>query len=718
MDLSGPVLRRPAFNPALLILIAAAALGTLWLIIKQQDLPVISSFYLVITQLYLGYFLLANNPRSPINVSFGCFSFSLAIWNLFSILVIHVPPAAPLFWADWYIFIPAALMIYFLFYFTMVFPKRQEFFRPWAQALSVLPALLLIGLVLAAPESIISKMVIAKGVRSPVFGPGYDLFGIYGLGYILIGAVSLWHSYRRAKGSERAQMFYFLIGALFSVTGFMLTNLIIPWTLTSALEWMGAWFSLCFIAFTAYAITKHQLMDISVVISRTVAELMAIFLHGALYLLLVGLYRAVTGAVIEPLFLIFTVLYGVIVGQTHQPIRLFLQTTSEKLFLRGKYDYYTALSAASSRVVEKLSLPDILRVLYETFGDVMEISRPRIMLPEAFAEPEKESGGYVVFDRQGSRSRAESERIGLEDPLVPQLIARRAPLLDPHHPEHALIVPCLLEERLIALFVFGPKLSEDPYTEEDLRLLQALSSQAAVALDHTHSYAKIKADLEEAERHLERSQRLASLGTLTAGVTHEIRNPLTVIRGETERLANEARDLAYLQQFRSLILKHIDRIAGIVERMLGLAKEKPRHEIPVDLNELIGATVPLFTAEQVAIGTELGNIPLVPGDPTALQEVIVNLIQNAIEAMPGGGQLKLRTLAEDHRVILEVSDTGKGIPEEIREKIFDPFYSTRHEGVGLGLSIVYRIVREHGGDIKVSSEVGKGTTFRISLSAS
>ena len=127
----------------------------------------------------------------------------------------------------------------------------------------------------------------------------------------------------------------------------------------------------------------------------------------------------------------------------------------------------------------------------------------------------------------------------------------------------------------------------------------------------------------------------------------------------------------------------------------------------------IDSTLELFPISRIQVRKKLGQIPSIKGDPDAIQEIFVNLIQNAIEAMPDGGDLAVTTYSEDGRVVAEVSDTGKGIPEEIREKIFDPFYSTRHEGVGLGLSIVYRIVREHGGDIKVSSEVGKGSTFKL-----
>jgi len=106
-------------------------------------------------------------------------------------------------------------------------------------------------------------------------------------------------------------------------------------------------------------------------------------------------------------------------------------------------------------------------------------------------------------------------------------------------------------------------------------------------------------------------------------------------------------------------------------------------------------------------------VPMIKGDPVALEEIFVNLIQNAVQAMSGQGQLTLRTYIDDGRAVVEVTDTGKGIPKEIQEKIFDPFFSTRHEGVGLGLSIAYRIIREHGGDIQIDSEAGQGTTFRI-----
>jgi len=216
-----------------------------------------------------------------------------------------------------------------------------------------------------------------------------------------------------------------------------------------------------------------------------------------------------------------------------------------------------------------------------------------------------------------------------------------------------------------------------------------------------------------AEKRPERLRRLASLGLLAAGVAHEIRNPLAVMRSETERLADAERDLAYLKKHRDLMLKHIDRLDDIVLKILGLAKEKERQRIEVDLNEVIESTLQFFIFDRVSLKKELKPTPKLMGDPGELQEVFINLIQNAFEAMPDGGELLLRTGTAGERITIEVKDTGCGMSAEVRSRIFTPFFSTREAGAGLGLSIVERIVREHGGSISVESEVDRGTTFKI-----
>lgn len=673
----------------------------------------IPSYYLILSQIFLGSFIIINNPKSQVNVFFFHFLLFMALWNTFASIIIHLPPSTPLFWCDWFIYIAAILMTFFLMLFTMVFPQKKPYFTRFNRNLLLIMPLFIIVVILVNPNFVIKGIILENGMRAPASGDGYGLFVFYIVFYIGIVLYNLLQSYLLASSLEKLRLFYFLVGAFISVLGFVITNLILLWMGIVSLAWMGSWFTLIFVAFTTYSITKHNLLDISIVISRFFAELLTIALYVSIYLGLVWMFKSTSRETVNWLFILMTIAMGILVGQTHQTIRLFIQTTSDKLFLRGKYNYYKELSDATTRVGEKMSLAEILKVLYSTFNNVIEISNPRIFLPEYFSDNEKSSKAYVIYDKASFQPLMSDLSVLLDAKWLKTLIDNRVPMYEVKEIDAFLVVPCFVEERLIGFFALGRKLSEDAYTDEDLRLLRALANQAGMALDHTRSYEKIRADLELVERQLERSQRLASLGTLTAGVTHEIRNPLTVIRGETERLLNQPRDTEYLANFRDLLLKHIDRISGIVNRMLDLAKEKPKQKIAVDLNELINSTLPLLSLGPIKVTTELTASQSINGDPEALQEVIINLLQNAIDSMPHGGQLSIKTYQENNRTVVEINDTGKGIPLEIREKIFDPFFSSRHEGVGLGLSIAYRIVREHDGDISVTSEVGKGSTFKL-----
>ena len=668
-------------------------------------------FYTAVTNLILGLSIIYNNPRNKANVSFFVVTISIVVWTTSIFLYWQMADPALALWCSKTAYMSTSFIPAFLVYFSMVYPYKEKKMSLFLKTVIFAPIPILLLMTLSN--------LIVNGVEKLPWGYNlltgrcYLLFTAYFVVYMVWALIALLLKALRYVGMARLQIIYVFIGFFAGSLPPIITNLILPQYGNTILTNIGPSFTILFVACTAYAITKHHLMDISIVISRFLAELLTVALYVSTYLGLVWLFKQIGQEDISWIFVLMTIAMGVIVGQTHQTIRIFIQTTSDKIFLRGKYDYYKELSDATARVGEKMSLAEILKVLYSTFTNVIEISNPRIFLPEYFSDNEKSSKAYVIYDKASFQPLMAGMTVPFDSKWLKTMIDKRVPLHEIKEIDAFLVVPCFVEERLIGFFALGRKLSEDAYTDEDLRLLRALANQAAMALDHTRSYEKIRTDLESVERQLERSQRLASLGTLTAGVTHEIRNPLTVIRGETERLANQPRDAEYLVNFRDLLLKHIDRISGIVNRMLDLAKEKPKQKTMVDLNESINSTLPLLSWGTIKVVKELKASRAINGDPEELQEVFINLLQNAIDAMPHGGVLTIKTYEENNRTVVAISDTGKGIPPEIREKIFDPFFSSRHEGVGLGLSIAYRIVREHDGDISVESEVGKGSTFKL-----
>jgi two-component system NtrC family sensor kinase len=219
-----------------------------------------------------------------------------------------------------------------------------------------------------------------------------------------------------------------------------------------------------------------------------------------------------------------------------------------------------------------------------------------------------------------------------------------------------------------------------------------------------------------------RQQHLASIGQLAAGVAHEINNPLTGVLTFAHLLRDKENMDAQDKEDLDVIINETIRAGEIVSGLLDFARERTSKREPLAINEVIRQTMRLMRSQKpvkrVAIEEQLdGNLPKVNGDKNQLEQVLLNLSLNACEAMPDGGTLTIRTLAQDGNVLVKVTDTGCGIKKEHLDRIFEPFFSTKPvgKGTGLGLSVSYGIVQQHGGSLEVDSVEGAGTTFTIVL---
>jgi two-component system, NtrC family, sensor kinase len=228
--------------------------------------------------------------------------------------------------------------------------------------------------------------------------------------------------------------------------------------------------------------------------------------------------------------------------------------------------------------------------------------------------------------------------------------------------------------------------------------------------------------IEERERELVRSERLAAVGKLSAMITHEIRNPLSAIGLNAELLDDELAGNAEGRALCQAIHKEVDRLTAITEEYLSFGK-LPKPKIASEhVNALVDALASFVREDlahkQVELAVELAdNDPIALVDSAQLRQCLVNLVRNATEAVSvkGGGKVTLRTHKAGDRVVIEVEDTGVGIAPEVLPRLFDTFFSTKEGGSGLGLALTQQIVKDHGGDLAVESIVGKGTTFTVSI---
>jgi two-component system NtrC family sensor kinase len=221
-----------------------------------------------------------------------------------------------------------------------------------------------------------------------------------------------------------------------------------------------------------------------------------------------------------------------------------------------------------------------------------------------------------------------------------------------------------------------------------------------------------------------RSEQLASVGRLAAGVAHEINNPLTGVLafadmlGQKENLDDEDREDV------ATIIRETKRVREIVRGLLDFARETPYVQKPLDINDVIRQTLLLLgkrdAFQQATIVEDLADgLPQVFADKNQIQQVLLNLMLNACEAMPNGGTLLVSSRVVHDRVVVKVTDTGVGIEKRHLDMIFEPFFTTKPvgKGTGLGLSVSYGILQQQGGTLEVESEVGKGSTFTVTLPA-
>ncbi|MBI4402203.1 MAG: PAS domain S-box protein [Nitrospirae bacterium] len=223
------------------------------------------------------------------------------------------------------------------------------------------------------------------------------------------------------------------------------------------------------------------------------------------------------------------------------------------------------------------------------------------------------------------------------------------------------------------------------------------------------------------EAQLRHTERLAELGTLASGMAHEIGTPMNVILGRAEYLMQRTQEPAMKKGLETIIAQ-VERITKIMNQLLTFARRRPTARQPMDIRKTIEDSLEVvqerFRRHNIHIETDFeDSMPLVYADPDQMSQVLLNLVINAVHAMPEGGTLRLGLGLAGGQARMTVADTGHGIPKEDLPKIFDPFFTTKEagKGTGLGLTVVHGIMQEHGGSIEVESEPGRGTTFTLTL---
>jgi signal transduction histidine kinase len=549
------------------------------------------------------------------------------------------------------------------------------------------------------------------------------------------GVAILVFNIKRATGYKRIQLIYFVV-AWFIV--FLTTNLIIvPLGYDINILPVGYFLLPLNLAFLAYVMAKARLADPNVAIARVLVYAFTLLIVVAISLVFAAGVELVAPGFMNPGQMAFTI--GLVVG-----ISLLLaavlprwlpqaeRMVQERLFA-ARYGYQDALMEVMRTMSRLPEMGQVLSTLAISVQSQMQLTRALILIQDAM------SGDYRVEAQSGLDPHEPTEALGLDDDsavvrwlresrevLVRDELPRRVPgptmdrlTEELNRLKVSVCVPMIVEGWLIGVLCLGEKTSRGMFYVADLRLLETLASEASLAVRYRRMQEEVV-----------RKNKLSELGTVAAGVAHEIRNPLASIKTFAQLLPSKAADPEFRDEFSKLVVKDIERISKVVESMLAFARPPEVKVADYQVAELIDEAVllvePRLKSKGIPLTKEVASHFKLKVDKQQILQVLLNLLNNAVDALGPEGTIrigaKVRTLKSfgvggqrQDIATIEVTDNGVGIPAAVRQRVFEPFFTTKKEGTGLGLSISQKIVHDHGGVITVSSVEGKGTTFQIHL---
>jgi len=524
-----------------------------------------------------------------------------------------------------------------------------------------------------------------------------------------------------------------------------------PWTLAL----LGFFL---FPAAVGYGIVRRDLFELRLVAKSSAA-------YGAVTLMITGLFAfAITFA--DAVFNVnarspvFSVLFLFLAILVFNPLRSRVQRLVDRFFDRDRAGYRRAVREISDAMVSMLSVREIVDRILTAVTDTMGVERAMVLLLDDRNEAlraeawrgdwEDETELVLPADHPICRNlwmrRTELARADFDDESDRELREECREIFDTLDVE--LLVPVLFGVDLLGAIAVGRKQSGDRLGPDERQLLRTLANQSSIAIENAKAFdeiAKLNENLEarvdertrelrEIQAQLVQSEKMRSLGQLVAGVAHELNNPIGFVHANLQlleeyvgRLTRPGLGSEERVKVREAIRKLLsrsregtERVKQIVQDLRTFSRTDHAELQEVSLNEEIDRTLALMEPRLkggVEIVRDYGELPLVRCYAGQLNQVFMNLLMNACDAMEGRGRIRIATRAEGDHVLLDFEDDGPGISADVASRIFEPFFTTKPvgQGTGLGLSLSHGIVERHGGSMSVHSELGHGTCFSIRL---
>lgn len=684
--------------------------------------------------LFLAGLVFFRNPKNPVHRSFTYFSVALTVWNLGAFLLLSATGETGA-WIAAYINVIGLVFIPSTFFsFVLKITENKERHNKILNTIAFASSsvFLTVGL--------FTKYFFAEVIHQEWgWFPRIELAGLIFLPFLIFfaadGLFILWKTRKKSADIKHNQLSYVFFGCAIGFFGGFLNILV---TMSSTYYPVGYLFNVLYTGLVAYAILAYRLMDVTTIIRKGLSYIILLIVTIGMYLAWGFFYRQQFGSEVSLSTTIWLLIGATLITVLIiSALQRMIESGLGKLLFQGRYDYQKSLQILSKNIVtivdfEELTdsvLKDICEIVGTEKGSLMIFNKAKkeffiksfLGLPEearaVTLNIKEEIIGFIAQDKIIIKDEI------LKNPEIKKTIHNREASAEKFEKMEAYIsIPIIYRGSLIGILNLGKKVSGHIYNEEDFRLFSILASSLAVALENAAIFKDQKETaqlLEQSKNQLLEAERTILVGQLSAGIAHEIRNPLTSLMGRIQIILQDEGLSAEQKQDLEVVEEQAVRINDIAKNLLSFANpsvEKTEINLNVIAERVLYLSLYQKNASSIKIIKQFSPLLLkMYGNAVLLQQMLLNLVYNAIESTDGKGEIYISTnnINEGKQIQIVVKDTGKGMaPQEI-EKVFRPFYTTKAGGTGLGLFLVNNIVKIHYGTIVVESSPGKGTVFTI-----
>jgi len=669
----------------------------------------------------LALLVLKGGRDKPVNRSFALFTLSLAGWAFgLGGLAAGWPPET---WGR-FAFASASIVPAAFLTFASAYPAPSRWPSPAVRSLAWALGAGLAWTSLTTPLVMWAVTPLDANRFHRTSGPLYPLFATYFLAGALLALGVLLAKWRRARGLQRVQIQYLVIGLVIATVGAVTTNLLIPLvTGHSRYSVLGPYFLLPLVLLVGHAIIRHRLLDLQMVINRSVAFAAAISIAWGAVWGLLWLTLSVPGRVPMP-FGGFVLLLVVAAVCFSAPVAPRLARLIDAYLLRGRPDLDRAMQEAAHGLFRFLTVEGVTAELRRILESTL-VPETLVILTET-----PDAGGPPTSPTTPPGDGRSLEAVAAAAWALPATVP--AVRLLGEAPYHSDDRTREVEEILraagvevwiglgragarLGVVLLGPRRSGDAYLASALRFLENLAEVASIAVET----ASLHAQQLLLQRERERLAHLARLGRVYAGLGHEIRTPLTTISNLVSLMSERLDDPDYRDLIVRVVPAEVSRIVKLAERLRALAPDTTRPARPIALHTVLADIVSMLApvAEQQGVKLVLEAVPDLPpvvGDVDQLVPLFQNLLRNAMEAMPGGGRILVRAGRDGARARVQVIDEGSGLDPALQESLFEPFVTTKPAGLGLGLSICQELAKAHGAQLSLTNrQDGAGAVAEV-----